>query len=144
MSGNYGVRLAPRPMTGTESVTQLVDDYLLAYNGARLREACQLFARKILQPDVVVGVTLSGALTPTGLGVGVRTANELAAMLDDELLATDDGAPMDEESVLRTVRRFQAQETLRVGLHDVDLPKERYPKLRDLFGIPQAAAPAPG
>jgi deoxyhypusine synthase len=52
-------------------VTQLVDRYLLAYNGARLREACQLFARKILQPDVVVGVTLSGALTPTGLGVGV-------------------------------------------------------------------------
>ena len=54
-----------------------------------------------------------------GLGVGVRTSDELAGLLDDELLATDDGEPKDEESVLRTVRRFQAQETLRVGLHDV-------------------------
>jgi deoxyhypusine synthase len=67
---SYGTRLAPAPMKGGLSVTELVDDYLLAYNGARLREATQLFARRILQPDVVVGVTLSGALTPTGLGVG--------------------------------------------------------------------------
>ena len=28
--------------------------------------------------------------------------------------------------------------SLRIGLHDVDVPKERYPRLRDLFGIPQA------
>lgn len=33
--------------------------------------------------------------------------------------------------------------SLRIGLHDVDLPKERYPKLRDIFGIPQAPAAAP-
>ena len=33
--------------------------------------------------------------------------------------------------------------SLRIGLHDVDLPKERYPRLRDVFGIPQAPA-APG
>jgi len=34
--------------------------------------------------------------------------------------------------------------SLRIGLHDIDLPKERYPKLRDVFGIPQATSPAPG
>jgi len=28
--------------------------------------------------------------------------------------------------------------SLRIGLHDIDLPKERYPRLRDVFGIPQA------
>ena len=33
--------------------------------------------------------------------------------------------------------------SLRVGLHDVDLPKERYPRLRDIFGIPQATGAAP-
>jgi len=66
---NYGHRLAPGPITAGVGVTQLVDEFFLAYNGGRLREACQLFARQILQPDVVVGVTLSGALTPTGLGV---------------------------------------------------------------------------
>jgi hypothetical protein len=32
--------------------------------------------------------------------------------------------------------------SLRVGLHDVDAPKERYPRLRDIFGIPQAPGPA--
>src|SRR4029078_7958928 len=30
--------------------------------------------------------------------------------------------------------------SLRIGLHDVDVPKERYPRLRDVLGIP----PAPG
>jgi hypothetical protein len=34
--------------------------------------------------------------------------------------------------------------SLRIGLHDLDLPKERYPRLRDIFGIPQATGPAPG
>jgi hypothetical protein len=34
--------------------------------------------------------------------------------------------------------------SLRIGLHDIDQPKERYPKLRDIFGIPQATGSAPG
>ncbi len=54
-----------------------------------------------------------------GLGVARRSARAFADLLDGELLATDDGAPGDEESVLRAARRFQAQEILRVGLHDV-------------------------
>jgi deoxyhypusine synthase len=33
-----------------------------------LREACQLLERKMLQPDVTLGMTLSGALTPAGYG----------------------------------------------------------------------------
>jgi hypothetical protein len=32
--------------------------------------------------------------------------------------------------------------SLRIGLHDVDQPKVRYPRLRDVFGIPQAPGPA--
>jgi hypothetical protein len=35
--------------------------------------------------------------------------------------------------------------SLRIGLHDVDAPKQRYPRLRDIFGIPQPpAAPDAG
>jgi deoxyhypusine synthase len=64
----YGVKLDPTPIGGELSVRDLVDQHLYAYNGARLREACQLFARKIARPGVTVGLTLSGALTPTGLG----------------------------------------------------------------------------
>jgi hypothetical protein len=34
--------------------------------------------------------------------------------------------------------------SLRIGLHDLDQPKERYPRLRDIFGIPQATEQVPG
>jgi deoxyhypusine synthase len=33
-----------------------------------LREACQLYAKKMLEPNVTVGMSLTGALTPAGLG----------------------------------------------------------------------------
>jgi len=64
----YGFKLDPDPVLPGLSVTDLVDRYFLAYNGARLREACQLIARKVLQDDVTVCLTVSGALTPAGLG----------------------------------------------------------------------------
>jgi len=64
-----GARIEPRPVTGTTTVCELVDGALLAYNGARLREAAQLFVRRMLEDDVTVGVSLSGALTPAGLGM---------------------------------------------------------------------------
>jgi len=51
------------------TLTQLVDQTFLAYNAARLREACQLFTRRMLADDVTVGFSLTGAMTPAGLGV---------------------------------------------------------------------------
>ncbi|HVS64353.1 MAG TPA: deoxyhypusine synthase, partial [Thermoanaerobaculia bacterium] len=39
-----------------------------AYNASRLREGCQLLARKVMRPEVTVGLTLTGALTPGGFG----------------------------------------------------------------------------
>jgi len=62
-------RIDPRPIDGAISVTELVDQTFLAYNAARLREACQLFVRRMLGHDVTVGVSLTGALTPAGLGI---------------------------------------------------------------------------
>jgi deoxyhypusine synthase len=62
-------KIDPRPITAGISLVDLVDGALLAYNGARLREACQLFARKMLDDDVTVGMSLTGALTPAGLGM---------------------------------------------------------------------------
>jgi deoxyhypusine synthase len=63
-----GRGIAPRPLTGAESVTELIQNTFTAYNGGRLREACELLTRKMLQPDVTVGMSLSGALTPAGYG----------------------------------------------------------------------------
>src|SRR3954468_10303627 len=64
-----GGRIAPRRIDGTESAADLIDNTFLAYNAARLKEACHLFTRKMLGDDVTVGLTLTGALTPAGLGM---------------------------------------------------------------------------
>jgi deoxyhypusine synthase len=47
----------------------LVDEAFLSYNAGRLREGCRLFTEKMLEDDVTIGVTLTGALTPAGLGM---------------------------------------------------------------------------
>jgi deoxyhypusine synthase len=64
-----GGRIEPKPIDGTETTADLIDNAFLAYNGARLREGCQLFTKRMLEPDVTVGMTLTGALTPAGLGM---------------------------------------------------------------------------
>ena len=64
-----GDRIDPAPINGSETTADLIDNAFLAYNAARLREACQLFTRKMLDEDVTVGMTLTGALTPAGLGM---------------------------------------------------------------------------
>ena len=64
-----GDRIDPRRIDGSERVADLIDGSFLAYNAARLREACQLFTQKMLDVDVTVGLTLTGALTPAGLGM---------------------------------------------------------------------------
>jgi deoxyhypusine synthase len=64
-----GARIDPRPVTGKMTVADLIDTSFLAYNGRRLREACRLFAEKMLADDTVVGISLTGALTPAGLGM---------------------------------------------------------------------------
>jgi deoxyhypusine synthase len=64
-----GKRIDPRRIDGSETVADLIEGTFLAYNAARLREACQLFAGKMLEPDVTIGLTLTGALTPAGLGM---------------------------------------------------------------------------
>ena len=64
-----GKRIDPAPITAKTTVAELVDEAFLAYNAARLREACRLFTQKMLEPEVTVGVSLTGALTPAGLGI---------------------------------------------------------------------------
>ena len=64
-----GKRIDPNPITDKTSIAELVDDNFVSYNAGRLREACQLLTDKILQDNVTVGLSLSGALTPAGLGI---------------------------------------------------------------------------
>ena len=64
-----GQKIEPRRIDGSESVKALIDESFLAYNAGRLREGAHLFTRKMLEPNVTVGLTLTGALTPAGLGM---------------------------------------------------------------------------
>ena len=64
-----GKRIDPTPISKKTNLADLIDESFMAYNGARLREACQLFDKKMLEDDVTIGVTLTGALTPAGLGI---------------------------------------------------------------------------
>jgi deoxyhypusine synthase len=60
-------RIRPAPLeTGSPDVAALIENYFNAYNAARLREACQTFARMI-DAGATIGVSISGALTPAGL-----------------------------------------------------------------------------
>jgi deoxyhypusine synthase len=62
-------RIAPPSVSGTIAAADLIDQAFLSYNAGRLREVCQVFTRKLLEPDCTVGLTISGALTPAGLGM---------------------------------------------------------------------------
>ena len=64
-----GQRIDPRPISGKETVAELVDNAFLAYNAGRLHEGCRLFVEKMLAPDCTVGMSLTGAMTPAGLGM---------------------------------------------------------------------------
>ena len=63
-----GDRIHPEAIRAGMSVDRLIDETFLAYNGGRVQRACRLFVEKMLQPDVTVGISLSGALTPAGVG----------------------------------------------------------------------------
>ena len=64
-----GRRIDPRPITPHISLPELIDGTFLAYNAGRLQEGCRLFTEKMLDDDVTVGVSLTGALTPAGIGM---------------------------------------------------------------------------
>lgn len=64
-----GGSISPDPITGRETVADLVDNAFLAYNAGRLREACRLFSQRMLADDCTVGMSLTGAMTPAGLGM---------------------------------------------------------------------------
>lgn len=77
-----GRSIDPHPITAQTALADLIDESFLAYNAARLREACQLFARKMLEPDVTIGVSLTGALTPAGLGISAIIPLMRAGFID--------------------------------------------------------------
>ncbi len=64
-----GPRISPRAITGKETAAELIEQAFLAYNAARLREGAHLLVERMLADGVTVGLSLTGALTPAGLGM---------------------------------------------------------------------------
>ena len=64
-----GQRIDPQAVTGRETAADLIDNAFLAYNAGRLRDGCALFTQRMLAADVTVGMSLTGAMTPAGLGM---------------------------------------------------------------------------
>jgi deoxyhypusine synthase len=63
-----GEEIIPKSVSLTNSIKDLIDSIFLSYNAGRIREACQIFTQKMLKNEVTIGLALSGALTPAGLG----------------------------------------------------------------------------
>ena len=62
-----GKRIKPSPITSEYTVTDLIEKTFNAYNAGRVKDACKLLAAKYAEPDVTVGMSLAGALTPAGM-----------------------------------------------------------------------------
>jgi len=62
-----GKRVLPKPINKKSDITDIIDN-MDAYNGGRLRAACQLLREKYSPNDVTIGLSIAGALTPAGLG----------------------------------------------------------------------------
>jgi len=61
-------RLNPLGIGKDIATADLIDQTFLAYNAGRLREAAKLLTEKMLPNDGFIGMSLTGALTPAGLG----------------------------------------------------------------------------
>ncbi|HEX4823599.1 MAG TPA: deoxyhypusine synthase [Candidatus Polarisedimenticolaceae bacterium] len=66
-----GPKIAPEPIAKGIGAADLVDRVFLSYNAGRLQKAARLFVEKMLADDAFVGMSLTGALTPAGLGRSV-------------------------------------------------------------------------
>lgn len=122
-----GKEIAPPPITPKTSVVELVEETFLAYNAARLREACRLFVEKMLQPDVTIGMSLTGALTPAGLGMSA-VIPLIEAGFVDWIVST--GANVYHDT------HFAIGHTLHVGSHQIDdriLREESVIRIYDIF-----------
>jgi deoxyhypusine synthase len=75
-------RIDPSALTPQSDLPHIIEEAFLSYNAGRLREACRLFATKMLAEETTVGLSLSGALTPAGLGASCLVPLVEAGFID--------------------------------------------------------------
>src|SRR5215471_16609700 len=123
----HGQRIEPPAIDANTSIVDLIDKTFNAYNAARFREACHLFVDRILSDDVTVGMSLSGAMTPAGMGMAAIIPLMRAGFID-WMVST--GANLYHDT------HFGIGLEMRRGLHNLDdkiLREERVVRIYDIF-----------
>jgi deoxyhypusine synthase len=123
----HGPSIQPPAIDGDISIVDLVDKTFNAYNAARFREACHLFTERMLRDDVTVGMSLSGAMTPAGLGMAAIIPLMRAGFVD-WIVST--GANLYHDT------HFGIGLEMRRGLHNLDdkvLREEGVVRIYDIF-----------
>jgi deoxyhypusine synthase len=123
----HGARIEPRAITGRESVADLMDGAFLAYNAGRLREAGRLFTERMLAEDGTVGMSITGALTPAGLGMST-VIPLIEAGFVDWIVSTGANLYHDAHFALGF-----AMHTGRPNVDDVELREEGVVRIYDIF-----------
>src|SRR5438552_13328236 len=122
-----GQPIEPPAIDANISIVDLIDKTFNAYNAARFREACQLFVERMLADDVTVGMSLSGAMTPAGIGMAAIIPLMRAGFVD-WIVST--GANLYHDT------HFGIGLQMRRGLHDLDdrlLREEGVVRIYDIF-----------
>ena len=106
-------RIDPQAVHGEMSARELVDSAFLSYNAGRLREACRLFSTRMLEEQTTVGLSLSGALTPAGLGmsclVPLIEAGFISNKQEEKILGHKDYQESVAEAMYNAIKRFKAK-----------------------------------
>src|SRR6187455_1460323 len=119
-------RIDPPAVKAGTSVVQLIDEAFLSYNGGRLREGCRLFSQKMLADDATVGLSLSGALTPAGLGISCLAPLVEAGFID-WIVSTGANLYHDTHFALG-----MAMHQARPGLNDLELHANQVIRIYDI------------
>ncbi|MCH8158076.1 MAG: deoxyhypusine synthase family protein, partial [Nitrospinae bacterium] len=77
-----GRRIFPDSIEGGLGIKDMIDRYFNGYNAARIQEICHLVSGDMSGQDVDIGVSLSGALTPAGLGSSCIVPMIRSGMID--------------------------------------------------------------
>jgi deoxyhypusine synthase len=123
----HGQRIEPPPIDANISIVDLIDKTFNAYNAARFREACHLFTERMLADDVTVGMSVSGALTPAGMGMAAIIPLMRAGFVD-WIVST--GANLYHDT------HFGIGLEMRRGIHNLDdrvLREEGVVRIYDIF-----------
>ena len=122
-----GPRIDPRPLTGRETIPELIEGVFLAYNAGRLREASRLFTQRMLAGTGTVGLSLTGALTPAGLGMST-VIPLIEAGFVDWIVSTGANLYHDAHFALGF-----AMHAGRPNVDDVELREEGVVRIYDIF-----------